>query len=105
MKPDYFTAGGLYIERRRNREGPPVTYTIWKPNTSRIFTDVKAALKFIAWPRSTPTGEAIREWFDSFKPKDAGATLLPRPKKRIAAEGFGPEAHDDDPTSNTKTII
>ena len=41
MKPDYFTAGGLYIERRRNREGPPVTYTIWKPNTSRIFTDVR----------------------------------------------------------------
>lgn len=105
MKPDYFTAGGLYIERRRNREGPPVTYTIWKPNTSRIFTDTKAALKFIAWPASTPTGTAIREWFDSFKPKDAKATLLPRPQKRISAEGFGPEAHDTDPTANTKTII
>ena len=105
MKPDYFTASGLYIERRRNREGPPVTYTIWKPNTSRIFTDTKAALKFIAWPASTPTGTAIREWFDSFKPKDAKATLLPRPQKRINAEGFGPEAHDTDPTANTKTII
>ena len=105
MKPDYFTAGGLYIERRRNREGPPVTYTIWQPNTSRIFTDTKAALKFIAWPASTPTGTAIREWFDSFKPKDAKATLLPQPHKRINAEGFGPEAHDTDPTANTKTII
>ena len=105
MKPDYFTASGLYIERKRNREGPPVTYTIWKPNTSRIFTDTKAALKFIAWPASTPTGTAIREWFDSFKPKDAKATLLPRPQKRINAEGFGPEAHDTDPTANTKTII
>ena len=105
MKPDYFTAGGLYIERRRNREGPPVTYTIWKPNTSRIFTDTKAALKFIAWPKGTPTGESIREWFDSFKPKDTKAKLLPRPQKRIDAEGFGPEAHDTDPTANTKTII
>jgi hypothetical protein len=105
VKPDYFTASGLYIERRRNREGPPVTYTIWKPNTSRIFTDTKAALKFIAWPKSTPTGEAIREWFDSFKTKDANVTLAPTDKERVKAEGFGPEAHDDDPTFNTKTII
>lgn len=104
MKPDYFTAGGLYIERRRNREGPPVTYTIWKPNTSRIFTDVKAALKFIAWPASTPTGGEIREWFDSFKPKDAGAKLLPRPDERIVAEGFGPEAHEPEPNESTKMI-
>ena len=103
MKPDYFTAGGLYIERRRNREGPTVTYTIWKPNTSRIFTDTKAALKFIAWPASTPTGAEIREWFDSFKPKDAEATPVPCDKARIAAEGFGPEAHPE-PNENTKMI-
>ena len=103
MKPDYFTASGLYIERRRNREGPVVTYTIWKPNTSRIFTDTKAALKFIAWPKSTPTGEAIREWFKSFEPKDAGAKPVPTDKERIAAEGFGPEAHIE-PNENTKMI-
>ena len=66
MKPDYFTAGGLWIERRRNKEGPPVTYTVWKPNTSRIFTDVKKAIKFAAYPASTPTGQELREWFKSF---------------------------------------
>ena len=66
MKPDYFTAGGLWIERRRNKEGPPVTYTIWKPNTSRIFTDVKKAIKFAAYPASTPTGQELRQWFKSF---------------------------------------
>lgn len=66
MKPDYFTAGGLWIERRRNKEGPPVTYTVWKPNTSRIFTDLKKAIKFAAYPASTPTGQALREWFKSF---------------------------------------
>ena len=78
MKPDYFTAGGLWIERRRNKEGPPVTYTIWKPNTSRIFTDVKKAIKFAAYPASTPTGQELREWFKSFKPKDVPD---PVPKK------------------------
>ena len=69
MKPDYFTAGGLWIERRRNKEGPPVTYTVWKPNTSRIFTDVKKAIKFAAYPASTPTGQELREWFKSFDVK------------------------------------
>ena len=69
MKPDYFTAGGLWIERRRNKEGPPVTYTVWKPNTSRIFTDVKEAIKFAAYPASTPTGQELREWFKSFDVK------------------------------------
>ena len=68
MKPDYFTAGGLWIERRRNKEGPPVTYTVWKPNTARIFTDVKKAIKFAAYPASTPTGQQLRE-FKSFDVK------------------------------------
>ena len=81
MKPDYFTAGGLWIERRRNKEGPPVTYTVWKTNTARIFTDVKKAIKFAAYPASTPTGQELREWFKSFEPKNQGATLLPRPEK------------------------
>ena len=104
MKPDYYTAGGLWIERRRNREGPPITYTIWKPHTSRIFTDVKAALKFIAWPRGTPTGDSLREWFDSFNSKDAGATLAKTDRKAVKATGFGPEAHEPEPNDQTKMI-
>jgi len=61
MKTDYFTAGGLWIERSLNKEGPPVTYTVWKPNTARIFTDVKKAIKFAAYPASTPTGQKVPE--------------------------------------------
>jgi len=91
VKPDYFTAGGLWIERRRNKEGPPVTYTVWKPNTSRIFTDVKKAIKFAAYPASTPTGQMLREWFKSFELKNT-----PPPE---------PEQATEDPTTNTKTII
>lgn len=66
MKTDYFTAGGLWIERKLNKEGPLVTYTVWKPNTARIFTDVKKAIKFAAYPASTPTGQKLRQWFESF---------------------------------------
>ena len=85
MKPDYFTAGGLWIERRRNKEGPPVTYTVWKPNTSRIFTDVKKAIKFAAYPASTPTGQELRQWFKSF-------------------DVVVPEQTKDEPTDQTKMI-
>ena len=103
MKPDYFTAGGLWIERRRNREGPVVTYTIWKPNTSRIFTDTKKALKFIAWPKGTPTGDDLRDWFAELAYKDAKAKPTTVSKDQIAAEGFGPEAHEE-PNDNTKMV-
>ena len=103
MKPDYFIAGGLWIERRRNREGPVVTYTIWKPNTSRIFTDTKKALKFIAWPKGTPTGDDLRDWFAELAYKDAKAKPTTVSKDQIAAESFGPEAHEE-PNENTKMI-
>ena len=56
------------------------------------------------WPKSYPTGEALREWLDQF---DDDALQKPElPMDKIKAEGFGPEAHADepDPTSNTKMI-
>lgn len=106
MKPDYFRAGTLYIERTRNREGPPITYTVWRPNTSRIFTNTKEALRFIKWPRGTATGDALREWFDSFADKDAKAQPTTLDKAEVVAKGFGPEAHDEppDPTTETKMV-
>ena len=68
MKRAVFKRPGLYIERAVNREGPEITYTVWKPNTAKLFQeqDRKAMLKFIQWPASTPTGVEIREWLDSF---------------------------------------
>ena len=28
--------------------------------------DPKAVLKFVRWPKSTPTGLALRKWLDTF---------------------------------------
>lgn len=89
-------AKALYIERVLSREGPPVVFNAWKPNTATSFTDVKELLKFVAWPRSTPTGVAIREWLASFEgqppqPADIEAAQEERIKsERIKNEGFGP---------------
>ena len=103
MKAERFTAGSLWIERARHREGPPVVYTVMIKESSRAFTEHKAILRFVKWPKGTPTGDALREWLTSFEQEKATAN----PKLDIAkikAEGFGPEAHDDDPTANTKMV-
>ena len=98
MKSERFTAGQLWIERNRRREGPPVVYTVLCGKTARPFTDSKAILKWVKWPKGTPTGDALREWLASFEQKpQAPAPELDMAK--IKAEGFGPEAHDDDPTA------
>tara|TARA_Y100001937_G_scaffold76728_1_gene104171 strand:- start:781 stop:1095 length:315 start_codon:yes stop_codon:yes gene_type:complete len=103
MESDRFTAGQLFIERTKHREGPPIVYTVSNGLTSRLFTDNKRMLEFIRWPKGTPTGQAIREWLASFdeKPQAAAPEL---DMAKIKAEGFGPEAHDDDPTANTKMV-
>ena len=48
------------------------------------FSDQKEVLKFICWPKGTPTGDSVREWLAGFDDE--------------------PEAHDDDPTVETKTV-
>lgn len=105
MKSERFTAGSLFIERTRMREGPPVVYICKSGYTSKSFTDTKQLLAFIRWPKSTPTGALIREWLASFdKKQEAPAPELDMAK--VQREGFGPEAHDlEDPVAGTKMII
>ena len=88
MKPECFKRdGSVRIERHTAREGPSPFFVVWKPNICRLFTDQKAMLKFIAWPKSTPTGTEIREWLESFDPKT-------KPKEEPVS----------DPTAHTKMI-
>ena len=104
MKTERFTAGSLWIERTRRREGPPVVYTVMIKESSRAFTEHKAILKFVKWPKGTPTGDALREWLASFE-KEKPTANPELDIAKIKAEGFGPEAHDDeDPTANTKMV-
>ena len=47
---------------------------------------------------------AIRDWLTSFEQKAETPAPEANLTERIKAEGFGPEAHDDDPTANTKMV-
>ena len=97
--------GSLYVERQVRREGPSPIWVVWKPHISMGFTDRKAALRFCAWPASTPTGQELRAWFkDTDEPVGEAPDL---DMAKVAAEGFGPEAHleESDPNYQTKTVI
>ena len=65
MKSERFTAGNeLWIEVTKHREGPPLVYVCRSGRSSKLFTDPAKLLKFVRWPKSTPTGQALREWLD-----------------------------------------
>ena len=102
MKPERFhIPGSLLVERQLRREGPSPVFIAWRPNTSMLFTERKPLLKFCAWPASTETGKELRTWLDSF-PESAPAAELDL--ARLKQEGFGPEQHEDDPTSQTRMV-
>jgi len=62
-------------------------------------------LEFIRWPKSTPTGTAIREWLASFEQKPKAPAPETDLAERIKTESWGPEAHDpEDPVSGTKMV-
>ena len=66
MKAERFCAGSLFIERVQMREGPPVVYICKSGVVAKSFTDAQELLAFIRWPKSTPTGQKIREWLDQW---------------------------------------
>ena len=67
MRTDiFYVPSELTIQRVKSREGPPITFVVWQKNSSRIFADKAAAIKHIRWPKSTPTGQKIIDWFDQF---------------------------------------
>ena len=95
---DIFLARGLRVERRHDRWNG-ISYMAWKPHASMLFTDIKELLTFIAWPKKTPTGDALREWLNA-TPKQS----VPSPETPEAeASGFGPDP--EDPNFQTRTII
>ena len=72
-----------------------------------LFTDPKALLKFVRWPKSTPTGQALREWLASFDEKPKASSPNPEWSK-INAEldkRIDLDKEPDDPTANTKMVM
>jgi len=61
-------------------------------------------MRWIKWPKGTPTRDALDEWLNSLEAPKAPLVDM----DAIKREGFGPEAHaldDSDPNSQTRTVI
>ena len=67
MRTDiFYVPRELTIQRVKSREGAPISFVVWQKNSSRVFDEKTAAIKHIRWPKSTPTGQKILDWFDQF---------------------------------------
>lgn len=106
LKPKRFhIPGALLIEQHVVREGPSPYFVAWVPNTSKMFYDRKEMMRWIKWPKGTPSREAIDSFLDGLEAPKAQPVL---DLEAIKREGFGPEAHaldDSDPNSQTRTVI
>lgn len=108
LKPKAFhIPGALLIEQHTVKDGPSPFFVAWKPHTSRLFYDRREMMRWIKWPKGTPTREAIDVFLDGLEaPKEL--VPLPLDMEEIKRKGFGPEAHtldDSDPNSQTRTVI
>lgn len=68
---EFVVPGSLRITRQRMREGPSPVWIVWRPNTAQAVAGEDAAafsaiLKLSRWPASTPTGQKLREWLESW---------------------------------------
>ena len=100
----WFHSPGVSIDRHVVREGPSPYFVAWQPHSSRMFYDRREMMRWLRWPKGTPTREKIDEWLDSFEVVEEAPDLDMAAIKR---EGFGPEAHgldETDPNHQTKMV-
>ena len=98
----FYIPGSVFIEYQTRTEGPSPVWVCWKPGRSQGFTDTKALLKFAGWPKSTPTGMALREWLANL-PLDIRAAKAEKDAAKLKETSWGPEVHEE-PNNNTRTI-
>ena len=80
------------FEYFRVREGPNYFVSYYK-NSSRLHYDPKECWRVLGVAKFTDTGKALKAWA-----MEIAASSLPKPEldmTAIAAEGFGPEAHEE----------
>ena len=102
MKPTPFPLNtrGCTFEYFQVREGPNYFVSYYQ-NSSRLHYDPKECWRVLGVAKFTDTGHALKAWC-----MEMHESNLPKPEldmAAIAAEGFGPEAHEE-PNDNTKMI-
>ena len=102
IKPDnLYNHNGLYVEWHRSREGPSCFSVAYK-GSARLITTPKQLKAVLGPAKFLQSSKDLYEWMEdklnSAKPKEQ------LDMDRIRTEGFGPEAHEQEPQENTKMI-
>jgi hypothetical protein len=95
-----WSAKTLRVETGRDFNGR--FFLVWKPNVSMFFRDRKEMIRWIKWPKGTPTRASLESWLDSMEADDAkkkGQDLEP-------SAALDPASLDsNDPNYQTRVII
>ena len=106
MKPTKYEGNGrgLYVEHHHRREGPKSSFLIMYKGSSRIVTEPIELSRTLGTARYLDSSKALREWAEEIHEKTLNKHQPTLDMDQVKAEGFGPEAHPEDPTSDTKMI-
>jgi hypothetical protein len=100
MKTRLFESRGLRVEAQRGPDG--WGFYVWRPHVSVFFLDRKELIRWTGYSKGLPTRVALDEWLDSLN--QGKAPNLEQDPTLLKETTWGPEAHEDDPTANTKMI-
>ena len=101
-KPEYIhNTTGLYVEFHRVREGPNFFSVLYKRSSQGV-TTVKEMKKILGPAKFLDSSKELYAWMEPL-------IALSEPKESldmnvIKSEGFGPEAHEQEPNEQTKMI-
>ena len=102
LKQEYIhNNNGLYIAFQRMREGPHYFSVCYK-GSSRCIRTTKQLKQILGGAKFLQSSKDLYEWMEDLLTK-----VQPKEKldmKLIQKEGFGPEAHEEEPTDNTKMV-
>ena len=106
MKPTKYPGNGrgLYVEHVRSREGPKSYFNILYKGSARSVQTPIGLSRVLGCARYTDASKELRAWAEELHEKAMAKAAPVLDTDRVKEEGFGPEAHDDDPTSQTKMI-
>ena len=98
-----FLRGGTYISRIKSREGATISFVCLYKGSCVIKLTKKDIIKFCQMTKGTPTREAFDSWWNQHCLQDEVVT--DQDVKQIVKDSWGPEAHEEEPNENTKTVI
>ena len=106
MKPTKYPGNGrgLYVEHVRSREGPKSYFNILYKGSARSVQEPIGLSRVLGCARYTDASKELRAWAEEVHEKAMAKSSPDLDMEKVKAEGFGPEAHPEDPTTHTKMI-